>query len=310
MNDYIVEFEHLYSKMHDHDMKLPDTILAFKVLDGANLRDDERKLDLAVANDLNFDTMKSALKRIFSKPDFDATMSSSAIKPEEAFYSKKSFSYSPRSKVVKSGTGGRKEKMNLMNKHGQVLRCIVCDSKMHWANQCPHATQKDYVNINSSEQEEELCEEVELVLMSSATPQELDKQEIFVAEATKSAVIDTACTKTVAGEKWFNDFIDCLPLDRQKNVKESVSDTTFKFGDGRKVAALKKAIIPIKIGDKKCNIETEIVEENIPLLLSKSSLKKAGAIIDMQNDKATMFGKETKLCLSTSGHYCIDISPN
>ena len=31
MNDYILEFEHLYYKMVEHHIKLPDTILAFKL---------------------------------------------------------------------------------------------------------------------------------------------------------------------------------------------------------------------------------------------------------------------------------------
>ena len=35
VNDYVLEFEHLYCKMAERDMKLPDTILAFKLLDGA-----------------------------------------------------------------------------------------------------------------------------------------------------------------------------------------------------------------------------------------------------------------------------------
>ena len=30
--------------------------------------------------------------------------------------------------------------------------------------------------------------------------------EFFVVEASKSAAIDTACTKTVAGEKWYQNF--------------------------------------------------------------------------------------------------------
>ena len=36
----------------------------------------------------------------------------------------------------------------------------------------------------------------------------------------------------------------------------------------------------------------EIVEENIPLLLSKSSLKKAETVLDMKMNKAVMFGKK------------------
>ena len=34
----------------------------------------------------------------------------------------------------------------------------------------------------------------------------LSKFEIFVVETSKSAVIDIACTKTVAVEQWFNTF--------------------------------------------------------------------------------------------------------
>ena len=66
MNDYILEFEHLCYKMAEHDMKLPDTILAFKLLDGAGLNETQRQLALTPGNDLTFSSLKSALKR--SKP--------------------------------------------------------------------------------------------------------------------------------------------------------------------------------------------------------------------------------------------------
>ena len=34
----------------------------------------------------------------------------------------------------------------------------------------------------------------------------ITKQDVFVAEASKSVVIDTTCTKTVAGQIWFENF--------------------------------------------------------------------------------------------------------
>ena len=46
MSDYVLEYEHLYQKMINHDMKLPDAILTFKLLDGTQVTDDERKLAL------------------------------------------------------------------------------------------------------------------------------------------------------------------------------------------------------------------------------------------------------------------------
>ena len=54
ITDYIVEYEHLYCKMVEYNMQLPDNVQAFKLLDGANLSEDDRKLVLALANDINF----------------------------------------------------------------------------------------------------------------------------------------------------------------------------------------------------------------------------------------------------------------
>ena len=54
--------------MTDFDMKLPDPVLTFKLLDGTNLSNDDRKLAmLALGNDMKFKNMKSALKHLFSK---------------------------------------------------------------------------------------------------------------------------------------------------------------------------------------------------------------------------------------------------
>ena len=51
--------------MIQHDMKLPDAILTFKLLDGAHVTDDEWKLALTMSSNLNFEGMKLALKRLF-----------------------------------------------------------------------------------------------------------------------------------------------------------------------------------------------------------------------------------------------------
>ena len=67
VTDYIIEFEHLYYKMTNHEMPLPNTVLTFKLLDGAKPSEDERKLALTLGNNLEFKEMKSVLKRIFTK---------------------------------------------------------------------------------------------------------------------------------------------------------------------------------------------------------------------------------------------------
>ena len=69
-----------------------------------------------------------------------------------------------------------------------------------------------------------------------------------------------------------------------------------------------KETIPAQIGDTKCSIETEVVDIDLPLLLSKDSLKRAKAVLDMCNDKATMVNQPVELNYTSTGHYCIDVS--
>ena len=58
---------------------------------------------------------------------------------------------------------------------------------------------------------------------------------------------------------------------------------------------------------KKCLIETDVVESDIPMLMSRSAMKKAGMKLDLLNDKAEIFGKEVDLQSTSSGHYVISL---
>ena len=66
-------------------------------------------------------------------------------------------------------------------------------------------------------------------------------------------------------------------------------------------------IIPAKIGDTVCKIKTEVVQNDIPLLLSKESLKRANVVLDIKNDKAVLFGNGVKLKQTSSSHYCVTL---
>ena len=70
MNDYSIEFENLNHQMSIHNMVLPDTVLAFKILEGAMINDNQRQMALTLASELSFKSMKSALKRIFGEKSY------------------------------------------------------------------------------------------------------------------------------------------------------------------------------------------------------------------------------------------------
>ena len=112
---------------------------------------------------------------------------------------------------------------------------------MHWADKCPHKSNYQSVNISqevsSDTENESESEEINIVLMTK----EIDKNETFIAEASKLAVVDTACTKTVAGEEWHINYMQDLPCELKSQIKSVESNTLFKFGDGYKVFLTKRS---------------------------------------------------------------------
>ena len=93
--------------------------------------------------------------------------------------------------------------MNPSDRNGQISRCVVCDSKIDWPKDCPHGKNikqqsADVIESDGQQANDKGYEECESVLLEK----EPDKFQIFVAEAAKSAVADTACTKTVGSLHW------------------------------------------------------------------------------------------------------------
>ena len=78
----------------------------------------------------------------------------------------------------------------------------------------------------------------------------------------------------------------------KNKVKRRESRNTFKFDDGSKLKSKGECWLSAVLADKEVTIKTDVVESDIPLSLSKRSMKKARIEIDIQKDTATIFGKE------------------
>ena len=66
-------------------------------------------------------------------------------------------------------------------------------------------------------------------------------------------------------------------------------------------------LITGKIAGKAVTIKTDVVNSEIPLRLSKESMKPAGTKIDVLEDKIDIFGKDISLHFTSSGHYAIPL---
>ena len=84
-------------------------------------------------------------------------------------------------------------------------------------------------------------------------------------------------------------------------VIETKSFATFKFGDGKKFEAKKCVTLPCRLAGKNIHIKADVVECDIPLLLSKASMKRAGMIMDMTADMVVVFGSAVLLSSTSMG---------
>ena len=80
-------------------------------------------------------------------------------------------------------------------------------------------------------------------------------------------------------------YIESLCDDDRRKIQEFTSETEFKFGDGKVAASEKSVVIPCNIAGKNVSLKTELVKSEIPLLLSKESMKAAESKIDFVNDR-------------------------
>ena len=66
--------------------------------------------------------------------------------------------------------------------------------------------------------------------------------------------------------------------------------------------------IPAIIGNTKVKINTDVIPKDLPLLLSKSFMKRADMVLDFQSDTAEALGETVHLATTSSGHYTIPLT--
>ena len=70
----------------------------------------------------------------------------------------------------------------------------------------------------------------------------------------------------------------------EQQIRYGESSAVFRFGDGKKFTAQHYVKLPCVFAGKHVNIKADVVSCNIPLLLSKESMKNASMVITMNDD--------------------------
>ena len=130
---------------------------------------------------------------------------------------------------------------------------------------------------------------------------------LLTEETEERAILDSGCSRTVAGFKWFGRFFKKLPEEDAKRICTRKSDKIYQFGTGGKRCSKGWVELPVIIGGRRMTIVVQLVEAEIPLLLGANFMEKAGVKMDFCCCFASIFGQEIKMIKIGSGLFCIDI---
>ena len=172
--------------------------------------------------------------------------------------------------------------LNGYDRDGNVLLCNSCGSYRHLQKDCPdryetYMNMEDGVNQGETKEHEEEAQGEEQFTgfatfdVFNTMVGRIDPQEVFA-----SVIIDTGCIKTVAGRRWFEEFCQTLSPETKQAISSEASNRVFKFGGQMKRRSLGFYSVPCSIGNKNIILKLDIVDCDIPCLISKEAMKRAG----------------------------------
>lgn len=336
IRDFLVEFDKRLHKIKNY-ITYPNDLLAYRLLKAANLEPTHEKLIKATITDLNYEEVRNKLVKVFAEDAIQSNfddLSTLKIKSEPTFYTKDSdgdqsseeegvyfvkkhqynrgssksgsqskYNYwnserdsNTRSRNEYSKYDKRTEKpkaKNPLDKNGRVTRCTICDSVNHWQQDCPDKGNGTYIVH-------------EIVLHNKQD--EPGNLRHLVSETWNCGLLDCGASKTVCGEIWLQEYMKTLSDDEKRDIRNYNSKSLYRFGDGGQVQATRGISIPAFIGNTKVQINSDVVQKDLPLLLSNSFMKRANMVLDFKHDAAYALGETVNLSTTTSGHYTIPIS--
>ena len=136
-----------------------------------------------------------------------------------------------------------------------------CDSTKHFLNDCP------YRRVEGAKMA------IHVTLIAGSASKE---QDVMLKESLARGILDSACTKTVAGKVWTDEYVFMLTNWEGEEVLKSakVSSSLYRFGDGKEIRNKHEITVPMTICGKNIKLRVDVVENDIPLLISRPTLLK------------------------------------
>lgn len=339
VSEFVLKFEASYKKTKTNGNKLSDELLASKLMRALNLSETDQRIVRTSVVKFDFENVKKVLKKshgetsynssvIKVEPTYQTSASLDGCRckdkleshqqqevDEDTFYASnkwrnKSSNYKHNNYSIKYPSSKNytfqfsvkqpsKRGKNPLDPQGNVTQCNRCYSINHWIADCPDPDEQTSVT-----------EALHTIVLFEDDDENPDNVKSLVHETMGCAVLDCGAPKTVCGKVWLDTFIEALSKEDQGRVTYTSTSNIYKFGNGRRVKAYTSVNLPVVLGKKEVTLKTDVVNDEIPLLMSRISMKRAKTMLDMIEDKVTMLGQVIKLITTSTGHYAVPICPN
>ena len=193
---------------------------------------------------------------------------------------------------------GNSKKTNPVGPDGSTSTCRICGSYMHWARNCPHKEAEDSYK--------ESTHEAYVVLLNIEDSTSGDSS--ILGQTIGSMILDSGCAKSVCGQDWYDCYMETLSVEDKRKLHPKKSESVFRFGNGAELKSKFNIDIPCSVAGKNVYVNTDVIDSTIPLLLSKSAMKKAECMLNFKEDTVSIFGRTVRLECTESGHYYIPLN--
>ena len=335
IQEYIAIFDLKYRKIQKKHMTLSSEILAFRLIKRANITREEKLLVLTGMNYENrtslYEEAVKSLKKFKGDTSIGSTIVRSEMKleptiivaNEEAMLAegcvkakktailskqrerslnrRRKYFQDSRKQMSRQSNRimGKRKKINPIGTDGRYLTCKSCGSYRHLLVDCPDSWE-NMTKVYTAEDEQ-------MVLYMGCVT---DENAEIKTNSSDCAVLDSGCSSNVCGKLWLDNYLKNLDQEDRDEIYYSSGKKLFTFGCGTQLKSKGggECIIPAFIADRCVKIKTDVVDSEIPLLLSRNEMKNLGAKIDLKNDSAEIFGKTVLINVTHSGHYSLPIN--
>ena len=174
----------------------------------------------------------------------------------------------------------KRKKINPVATDVRILTCKCCGSFRHLIANCPDRLYNS-AKVN-------IMEDEHAMLFTGYNKAEIARLGV---DAQNCAAIDSACISTVCGRHWLNAYLKSLDSEDRDKIYQTGGVKMFRFGEITQLNSEVEYSIPAVIAGKHVTIKTDVVNSDIPLLLSRTAMKNVGVRMDLEHDRAEILNK-------------------